>query len=249
MGMKRIITGILVALPFTAGSVAEAQVQPPAKDTPWSVEFAIGWDNSISGNINSSGIGTINGQSVVITKNPYEAVYGTGLHIRFGGGYLIDEITEVRATFTLQSLDADLTEMGEIGSSRLYGQYQDYQSFGLDVGLRRYVDLKAGLRAYGEATAGLAFIDETDVTLVAPGANLSGTATDFYDRTAAFTLGANAGLMVKMAERVDVFGQLGLRWVTGMADVDSLEDTALETINDKSARWTLPFLAGVRLRF
>ena len=247
--MKRIITGILVALPFTAGSVAEAQVQPPAKDTPWSVEFAIGWDNSISGNINSSGIGTINGQSVVITKNPYEAVYGTGLHMRFGGGYLIDEITEVRATFTLQSLDADLTEMGEIGSSRLYGQYQDYQSFGLDVGLRRYVDLKAGLRAYGEATAGLAFIDETDVTLVAPGANMSGTATDFYDRTAAFTLGANAGLMVKMAERVDVFGQLGLRWVTGMADVDSLEDTALETINDKSARWTLPFLAGVRLRF
>jgi len=247
--MKRIITGILVALPFTAGSVVEAQVQPLAKDTPWSVEFAIGWDNSISGNINSSGIGTINGQSVVITKNPYEAVYGTGLHIRFGGGYLIDEITEVRATFTLQSLDADLTEMGEIGSSRLYGQYQDYQSFGLDVGLRRYVDLKAGLRAYGEATAGLAFIDETDVTLVAPGANLSGTATDFYDRTAAFTLGANAGLMVKMAERVDVFGQLALRWVTGMADVDSLEDTALETINDKSGRWTLPFLAGVRLRF
>ena len=247
--MKRILTGILVALPFAAGSMAEAQAQPPAKDTPWSVEFAIGFDNSISGNINSSGIGTINAQPVVITKNPYEDVYGTGLHIRFGGGYLIDEITEVRATFTLQSLDADLTEMGEIGSSRLYAQYDDYQSFGLDVGLRRYFDLKPGLRAYGEATAGLAFIDETDVTLVAPGANLSGTATDFYDRTAAFTLGANAGLMVQMAERVDVFGQLGLRFVTGMAEVDSLEDTALETINDKSERWTLPFLVGVRLRF
>jgi opacity protein-like surface antigen len=247
--MKWIVTGILVALPFAGGSPVQAQGQSPAMDTRWSVEFAIGWDNSISGNINSSGIGTINGQPVVITKNPYEDVYGTGLHMRFGGGYLIDEITEVRATFTLQSLDADLTEMGEIGSSRLYGQYQDYQSFGLDVGLRRYFDLTTGLRAYTEATAGLAFIDETDVTLVAPGANLSGTATDFYDRTAAFTLGANAGLMVKMAERVDVFGQLGLRWVTGMAEVDSLEDTALETINDKSARWTLPFLAGVRLRF
>ena len=247
--MRWIVAGILVALPLAAGSAVEAQVQPPAKDTPWSVEFAIGWDNSISGNINSSGIGTIDGQAVVITKNPYEAVYGTGLHIRFGGGYLIDEITEVRATFTLQSLDADLTEMGEIGSSRLYGQYQDYQSFGLDVGLRRYFDLKPGLRAYGEATAGLAFIDETDVVLVAPGANLAERATDFYDKTAAFTLGANAGLMVKVAERVDVFGQLGLRWVTGMAEVDALEDTALETINDKSARWTLPFLAGVRLRF
>ena len=128
--MKWIIAGIMVAFPFAAGSVAQAQSAP--KDTPWSVEFAIGWDNSISGNINSSGIGTLNGQAVVVTKNSYNDVYGTGLHIRFGGGYLIDDVTEVRATFSLQSLDADLTEMGDIGSSRLYGQYDDYQSFGLD---------------------------------------------------------------------------------------------------------------------
>ena len=139
--MKWIIAGLMVALPFAGGSVAHAQ---DPKDTPWSVEFAIGWDNSISGNINSSGIGTLNDQAVVITKNSYDDVYGTGLHIRFGGGYMIDEDTEVRATFTFQSLDADLTEMGDIGTSRLYGQYHDYQSFGLDVGFRRYVDVKPG---------------------------------------------------------------------------------------------------------
>ena len=166
--MKWIIAGLMVALPFAGGSVAQAQ---DPKDTPWSVEFAIGWDNSISGNINSSGIGTLNNQAVVITKNSYNDVYGTGLHIRFGGGYLIDDITELRATFSLQSLDADLTEMGDIGSSRLYGQYDDYQSFGLDFGFRRYVDFKPGFRAYGEGTLGLAFIEETDIVLVAPGAN------------------------------------------------------------------------------
>ena len=43
---------------------------------PWAVEFGIGWDNSISGNINSSGIGRINNQPVVILKNCYEDVYG-----------------------------------------------------------------------------------------------------------------------------------------------------------------------------
>ena len=139
--MKWIIAALMVTLPLAFGSVAQAQ--PAPKDTPWSVEFAIGWDNSISGNINSSGIGTLNGQAVVVTKNSYDDVYGTGLHIRFGGGYLIDDITEVRATFSLQSLDANLTEMGDIGTSRLYGQYNDYQSFGLDVGLRRYVGLQA----------------------------------------------------------------------------------------------------------
>ncbi len=245
--MKSIIAGSIVLLSFAAGSPAQAQ--PVFKDTPWSVEFGIGWDNSISGNINSSAIGTLNNQAVVITKNTYDDVYGTGLHIRFGGGYLLDEITEVRATFTFQSLDADLTEMGDIGASRLYGQYADYQSFGLDVGLRRYVDLTHGARAYGEGTLGLAFIDETDVILVAPGANLAGNATDFYDKTAAFTLGANAGLIVQAGKKFDVFGQVGLRWVSGMSSVDRLEGTGLDTINDNSARWTMPFLTGVRVRF
>jgi hypothetical protein len=34
-----------------------------------------------------------------------------------------------------------------------------------------------------------------------------------------------------------------------MSEVDGLEGTGLETINDKSARWTVPFVVGVRARF
>jgi hypothetical protein len=238
----------LIAAAALVGVSSTAAAQS-ATDYPWSFEFGIGWDNSISGNINSSGIGLINNQNVVILKNTYEDVYGTGLHMRFGGGYLIDEVTELRAVFTFQSLDADLTPMGDIGVSRLYGQYDDYQSFGLDFGVRRYADIATDFRAYGEATAGLAFVDETDVVLVAPGVNLAGTATDFYDRTAAFTVSANIGVLWQLSERVGAFGQLGARWVSGMSEVDGLDGTGLETINDKSARWTLPFIVGVRARF
>ncbi len=221
----------------------------PAREHRWSAEFGLGFDNSISGNINSGGVGTINNQAVVITKNRYEDVYGTGLHLRFGGGYMLKDDTEVRATFTFQSVDADLTRMGDIGSSSLYGEYDDYQSFGLDVGLRRYAAVADRFQLYGEGTIGLAFIGETDVMLVAPGANLAGDATDFYDRTAAFTVAGNAGVLFETSERFGVFGQLGLRYVTGMSDVDGLAGTGLEEINDSSARWTLPFLVGVRARF
>ena len=246
MTHRRLLPLILTA----ALSVATtAQAQSSSIDYRWSVEFGIGWDNSISGNINSGGIGRINNQAVVITKNSYEDVYGTGLHMKFGGGYLLDADTEVRATFTLQSLDADLTEMGDYGASRLYGQYDDYQSFGIDVGLRRYADIRPGFRGYGEGTIGLGFVDETDVELVAPAANLSGTATDFYDRTTAFAFGANAGVLMQATERVAVFAQAGLRWVSGMSEVDGFAGTGLEDINDKSSRWTLPFLVGVRARF
>jgi hypothetical protein len=234
---------------LAAVSPVQAQATAAPVTSPWVAEFAIGWDNSISGNINSSGIGQINNQAVVITKNTYDDVYGTGLHLRFGGGYMLSEETEVRATFSFQSLDADLTPMGEIGPSRLYGQYADYQSFGLDVGLRRYYPVSPTVRAYGEGTVGLAFIDETDVVLVAPAANLSGNATDFYDKTAGFTLGANVGVLVQTTQRFGVFGQFGLRWVSGMSEIDGLAGTGLETINDNSSRWTFPFLMGVRARF
>ena len=249
MNWRHVVVGMMVAISPGAGSTAQAQSAAPATNSPWSADFGIGWDNSISGNINSSGIGRINNQAVVITKNTYEDVYGTGLHLRFGGGYMLQDGLEVRATFTFQSLDADLTPMGDIGVSRLYGQYADYQSFGLDVGLRRYRDLSPTVRAYGEGTIGMAFIDETDVILVAPQANLSGNATDFYDKTAAFTLGANVGLLFQTWERMGIFGQVGLRWVSGMSAVDGLVGTGLETINDKSARWTFPFIAGIRARF
>lgn len=247
MKQALLVVGLTVAI-LGAGSTVQAQ-PAAATDSPWSVEFGIGWDNSISGNINSSGLGRINNQAVVILKNSYEDVYGTGLHLRFGGGYMVSEVSEVRATFTLQSLDADLTRMGDIGVSNLYGQYQDYQSFGLDVGFRRYMDLSPRVRAYGEGTVGIAFIDETDVVLVAPQVNLAGNATDFYDKTSAVTLGGNVGVLAQVADRFGIFGQLGLRWVSGMSEVDGLAGTGLETINDKSSRWTLPFIAGVRARF
>jgi hypothetical protein len=248
MNPSYVVSSLLITLALTAAAPAQAQPSTPRK-SPWSVEFGIGPDISISGNINSSGIGTINNQAVVILKNSYEDVYGTGLHIKFGGGYMLNEQTEIRATFSLQSLDADLTSMGDIGVSRLYGQYADYQSFGLDVGLRRYLPITPRINAYGEGTIGLAFIDETDVVLVAPQVNLSGNATDFYDATAAFTIGGNAGVLVRTGEHLGFFGQAGLRWVSGMSGIDGLEGTGLETLNDNSSRWTLPVVFGARVTF
>jgi hypothetical protein len=248
MNWKCLVAGLTVFLPLASSTNVMAQPAAASTDSRWSVEAAIGFDNSISGNINSSGIGTINNQAVVITKNTYEDVYGTGLHIRFGGGYMLNDSTEARGTFTFQSLDADLTPMGDIGISRLYGQYTDYQTFSLDLGLRRYTSLSPRVRAYGEGTVGIGFVDKTDVTLVAPAANLNQKANDFYDQTAALTLGGNVGVLFQTGPKVGVFGQIGLHWVSGMAEIDGLVGTGLETINDHSARTTIPFLMGVRVQ-
>jgi hypothetical protein len=238
------------ALIMAASSPVRAQNADDKPANPWSVEFGIGWDNGISGNVNSSGIGQLNNQVVVITRNSYEDVYGTGLHVRFGGGYMLNDKTEARVTFTFQSLDADfVTPMGDLGVSNLYGQYTDYQTFGIDFGLRQYGVITERLRGYGEGTIGIGFVDKIDVTLVAPGANFVGQNNDFFDQTAAFTFGGAAGLLYQASSKFGVFAQLGLRWVSGLSEVDDLANTGLGNINDRSSRWTLPFLVGARYSF
>ena len=246
------VVAAVMAVTFASASTARAQAAAPAPQfSKWSFDAGIGWDNGISGHLNSSGIGTINNQVVVMTSNTYEDVYGTGLHLRFGGAYALSEDTEVVGVFTFQSLDADeVTPAGDIGFSNLYAQYTDYQSTSLDVGLRRYAELNPQIRMYGEGTIGLGFIDEIDATIVAPGANIAAETTDFYDQTTAFVLGANAGVLIG-GERSPVryYVQLGLRFTTGLSEVDDLIGTGLDEINDKSSRWTMPFVAGIRVRF
>ena len=130
------------------------------------------------------------------------------------------------------------------------GQYDDYKSLSLDFGYRRYIPLpNHRFRVYGEGTIGLAFIDEIDVLFAAPQSNIVFDQTDFYDGTAAFTLGLNAGVLFPVSSQVDVNLQLGLRRLSGLSKVDQLVGTGLEEINDDSARLTFPLVMGVRFRF
>jgi hypothetical protein len=238
------VLGVLVAILLGAASATEAQ------ESPWSGEVAIGWDNGLTGNVNASAIGSIQNQVVVITSNSYNDVYGAGLHLRFGAGYTFRDDTELRIGYTFQSLDADfVTPIGDIGLSNLYAQYDDYQANSFDFGVRRYGRLSPRLRAYGEGVIGVAFVDKIGVTLVAPGANLVTQANDFYDSSTSFTIAVNVGMQVQTTEKVGFFGQFGFRRVGGLSEVDNLIGTGLDDINDKSARWTLPFVGGIRYQF
>lgn len=238
-------TSVLALLVCASGAWAQSQ-----GDSPWVIDFGIGIDTSVNGNVNAGAIGILEGQAAAILPNPYGDVYGTGLQFRVGGGYLLNEESELRAMFTFQSADADLVRLGDIGSSSLYAEYSDYQSLALDVGYRRYVPIPdQNFRVYGEATIGLAFIDAIDARMAAPQAGIVFDSTDFYDQTAAFTMGINAGILLPIAERLDLNVQAGLRRVSGLSEVDQLVGTGLERINDDSARVTFPITVGARFRF
>jgi hypothetical protein len=79
--------------------------------------------------------------------------------------------------------------------------------------------------------------------------NLIFNQTDFYDQSAAFIFSVNAGVLFRVADKVDLNAQVGLRRVTGLAEVDQLVGSGLEEINNDSARLTFPIVLGVRFRF
>lgn len=239
------VVGVLAAAPRDAAAQSQS-----GNGSPWVVDVGIGIDPTLNGNINSGAIGTLQGQATAILPNSYGDVYGTGTHLKFGGGYALNEQTELRGIFTYQSADANLVRLGDIGASTLYGQYSDYKSLGLDLGARRYFPIKVeGLRVFGEATVGAAFIDRINVQFAAPQNNTVFTSTDFYDATAAFTWGVNFGALFKVAEQVDLSAQFGLRHVSGLSEVDQFLGTGLETINNDTARLTFPLVIGVRFHF
>jgi hypothetical protein len=229
---------------------AQSSAQPGQNDSKWVLDLGVGIDPSINGNINSGAIGTLQGQATAILPQSYGDVYGTGTHVRFGGGYVLDSESEIRGVFTWQAADANLVRLGDIGPSSLYSQYSDYKSLGLDFGYRRYLPTSVkDMRFYGEAMLGAAFITRINAQFAAPQSNAVFTSTDFYDRTAAFTWGINVGALFKVAEQVDVNAEIGLRHVGGLAPVDQFAGTGLETINDDTARLTFPIGIGVRFRF
>jgi len=239
----------MVGFCILLGSAGMAGAQP-ASESPWVFDLGVGIDPSINGNVNSGAIGVLQGQATAILPNSYGDVYGTGVQFRFGGGYALDEFAELRGVFTYQSADADLVRLGDIGPSSLYAQYSDYKSLGLDLGYRRYVPLSTrDLRVYGEATVGAAFISRINAEFAAPQSNAVFTSTDFYDRTAAFTWGINAGVLFRLADQLDLNAQIGLRHVSGLAQVDQFVGTGLDDINYDTGRLTFPIVVGIRVRF
>jgi hypothetical protein len=244
---KYALAGMLVATVFGAGSTAQAQ----SPSNPWSVDLGVGWDNDLTGDVIAGGIGQINGQNVVLLKSTYEDVFGRGVHLRGGVGYMLpNSDTELRATLAFQSLGAAIvTPLGDIGVSKLYGQFDDYQSLSLDFGVRQYHDASTNIQLYGEGAVGIGFVDRMEAILVAPSANLSGTTADLYDRTTAFTFSVNGGMIYRTSDHIGIFGQLGFRRMTGLSEADRVVGTGLETINDKSGRWSMPLVGGVRFKF
>ena len=245
MLLKSSLKWIAVLVFFMA---ADAGAQTP--QSPWSAEVGVGWDIGLSGDFLAAGIGTLNGVPVVFQSQPFDDVYGNGVLWQFSGGYMLDDVNEVRGQFSYQHVGADVVNLGTAGAFGLVATFADYQASTIEGGARHYFARRGERwRPYAGGTIGVAIITEIDGVLASPQAGLARYATDFYDGTAAFALGVNGGVLYTLNERFDLNGQFGVRYNSGLSAIDAFEGTGLEDVNDKSSRWTMPITFGLRVKF
>ena len=249
MSSSSVIRRAALALVACAAVPAVAAAQVPT-DARWSAEAAVGWAFPAGGNVLSSGIGTVFNRATVVEDQSYGDIFGAGVHVNFGGGYRLDDMSEVRGELSIDSAGAELKQIGSSGSAALYAMLDDYTAVSIEAGYRRYfADASERMRPFGGATLGLAVLPDINADLAAPDANASVAGLSIYSGGGALTFGVNGGVLYALTDRVDVKGQIGVRHIGGLAEADGLAGTGLENVNDESGRWTVPLTVGVRYRF
>lgn len=242
--------GWMLSVVFAAIVCAPAAASAQTEDSSWNAEVSLGWDIALTGDFLAAAIGTLNGVPTIIESTSFGEVYGNGVQFQFGGGYMLDEINEVRGQVSYQRVGSDVTTLGTAGGSELVGTFDDYKAWTIEAGYRHYFAKRSErLRPYAGGSLGVAIISEIDGAFAAQQAGITRLATDFYDGTAALSLGVSGGVLYGLSDRLDLNAQLGFRYNSGLSQVDAFRDSGLEDINDKSARWTLPISVGLRYNF
>jgi len=245
-----VVTKCLPVLVLSVFVLTTGRASAQTGQSSWNAEASVGWDINVGGAFLAAGIGTLNDVATVVSSQSFGDVYGTGLLWQFGGGYMVDEINEVRAQVSYQRAGSDIVDLGTANGADLVATFDDYKAWTIEAGYRHFFAKRdVRLRPYGGASVGVAIIKEIDAVFAAPQPGLTRLATDFYDGTGAFSFGVNGGALYGLNDRFDVNAQVGFRFNSGLSQIDSLRGNGLEDVNDKSARWTMPISIGIRFNF
>jgi len=239
------ITTLLCALALVAAPVA-AQTT----DKPWSVSFDIGGERSVSGDLHGGGTGTVLSLPTQVGARTYDDIYGTSFFWTAGLGYAVSASGELRGQFSFSKATADRLKVGTVAGLDLFGLFDDDRSMGVELGYRQYLgasDMR--VRPYIGVFGGVSRVDAIKSEFTVPAAAVTLSGVDMYESSTVPVGGVNAGLQAALSDMLALQIGADLRWRGNLSPKDGLAGTGLEPINDESRRWSLPFYAGLTLRF
>jgi len=218
------------------------------------ISLLVGLDNNFTGNMIEASTGqTSTGRAIDLNDVTYDDVYGRMEVYKAGVGYRTSPRSEVVVNFALSRSDAQRVTIGTIGpdATPLHVDFDSYKYWGVEGGQRffftrvrftPFVGYLVGLNRYDDIRG--TFVDvPIDAT---PG--LAAQDGKFFEKSWAFSLGPTGGFLIGLGP-LELMAEAQLRYMGGLSDVDWLVDEGLRDINGESARWSIPVLVGVRIRF
>ena len=214
-----------------------------------------GVDNQFSGNMIKASSGqTTGGAPINLHETTYDDVYGRMSLFKIGLGYRTTPRIETDLNFVISRSSSETVDIGTggVNNAPLHVKFDDFNYWGIEGGQRffftrvrvtPFVGYLIGANRNGDIRG--TFVD-------APaGATLPGLAAQdgkFFEKSWAFSVGPTGGVLFGLGP-VEVFGELQLRFMGGLSDVDWLVEEGLKDINSESGRWSFPATFGARLRF
>jgi hypothetical protein len=239
---------------FVAGLIAVTLAWPQLAaaqgvDGTRSVYFSIGTGVGLSGNVIQEATGSIDNVPGVFVEQAFSNHYSDGLKIRGGFAYGFDYNKEVFGTFGYGKLNATERVVGSIGGYPLYARFSNARTLDFEGGVRYYFLADGPLRTYVGGVAGLRFLDEINTTLRVLELGLTIPDVEYFDSSALFMFGGDAGITRDLSENVAIGGELGLRFQPKPGPRPILSGTGFEDINDTGSRWSIPINVFVAYKF
>jgi hypothetical protein len=219
------------------------------------VSVLFGVDNQFSGTMIKEATGrTVGGAPINLSETTYDEVYGRIGMWKVGVGYRTTPRTEGVLNFVWSSSEAEetATPVGTVGPVPLTVNFTEYQYWGIEGGQRwffartrftPYVGYLVGLNRHQDIRG--TFVN-VPAGVTPPG--LAEQDGKFFEKSWAFSFGPTGGFLIGIGP-IELMAEAQFKFIGGLSDVDWLVEEGLRDVNSESSRWSIPFLAGVRIRF
>ena len=208
-----------------------------------------GTDIEISGDLHDGGSGTVLALPTLVEARSFGDVYDAGFR-----GQSLDRLRHrpeergVPPRVLLQD-GSETLQVGTVAGLALNADFADYKEWGAELGYRYYFSADQPFKPYLGLAAGLRFVGELPSTFSVPAAGVVLNDVPFYDSSTVGVFGADLGFAYDLNASFALGIEAGLRYQTGLSDLEGLAGTGLEPINDVGSRWSLPVLATLTFRF
>ena len=215
----------------------------------WSVSLQGGTDIELSGNVHEAGSGTVLALPTSVDAKSFSDVYDPSFRGQASIGYGIGPKSEVFLRGSYYKMSAETLQVGTVAGLVLNADFADYKEWGAELGYRYYFKADQPFKPYLGLAAGLRFVSELPSTFSVPAAGVVLGDVPFYESSTVGVFGGDLGFAYDLNESVALGIEAGLRYQTGLSDLEGLAGTGLEPINDAGSRWSVPVLATVTFRF